>query len=252
MVQPQTLQPWRPGSKYVACWQPSARSQSCSSLFTRSRLSASPTPRLLGAYRRAICVASLSYDVLRIGRLRGAWKPRAARTLEEASDASDRRSNDVTCSPLVLACRMAAAQAAELTPRCFTIPVEDGLLHIQLLDLGLQARVRGNWQASAALLRRVAALWRAQLCRWRLLPYLLCAAFARAAHVVAAVSCAACARYACAVVRVARTRRAVPGEPDGRDAHAPEQRACCQQPAWRRRRRWLGAATWCGACDLWA
>jgi hypothetical protein len=32
----------------------------------------------------------------------------------------------------------------QLTPRNFTVPVEDGQLHIQLLDLGKQARQRAS------------------------------------------------------------------------------------------------------------
>jgi hypothetical protein len=36
-----------------------------------------------------------------------------------------------------------APAVAELTLQRFTVPVEDGLLHIQLLDLGAQARAPG-------------------------------------------------------------------------------------------------------------
>ncbi len=36
--------------------------------------------------------------------------------------------------------RMDAAPQALLTPRCYTVPVEDGLLHVQLLELGQQVR----------------------------------------------------------------------------------------------------------------
>lgn len=35
----------------------------------------------------------------------------------------------------------------QLTPRSFTVPVEDGHLHIQLLDLGKQARGRATCTA---------------------------------------------------------------------------------------------------------
>jgi hypothetical protein len=36
---------------------------------------------------------------------------------------------------------MDAALQPSLTPRCYTVPVEDGLLHVQLLELGQQVRV---------------------------------------------------------------------------------------------------------------
>lgn len=34
------------------------------------------------------------------------------------------------------------AAGPPLAPRCFSVPVEDGLLHLQLLDVGLQVRPR--------------------------------------------------------------------------------------------------------------
>jgi hypothetical protein len=55
---------------------------------------------------------------------------------------------------------MDAAPQALLTPRCYTVPVEDGLLHVQLLELGQQVR-------AACVTRRARSVKAARLCRRR-------------------------------------------------------------------------------------